>query len=320
MATFTKVNTGWRAQIRRKGHKSIARTFDTKAEAERWAFDIESTIGNGTYVDNREALSTTLQECLERYAIEVIPHKKGARQDSYRIKAWQSDPLATKGIGTIKQIDVARWRDGRMAEGYSGGTITRDLALLSHVFTIAIKEWGFPIANPVLMIRKPKSNLARDRRLHPGEEELLLKHCDFEMRSFIILAIETAMRRGELAKLRREWIKGRVAYLPDTKNGSPRAVPLSKRALEAISALPIRIDGKLFEYQDDAYTKEFIRVCKRADISGLRLHDLRHEATSRLFEKGLDVMQVKTITGHKSLQMLSRYTHLKADELARLLG
>jgi integrase len=321
MATYTQVKTGWRAQIRRKGHKSIARTFNTKSEAERWALQIESGMGVGTYVDNREALSTSLHACLERYAAEIVPHKKGAHRDLYRVKFWQGEHLASKGIGTIKQVDIAKWRDARIAAGYSGSTVKKDLALLSHVFTIAAKEWGFPLTNPVSMIRKPKSGLARDRRLHDGEEELLLEHCDTqEMRAFITLAIETAMRRGEIVGLQRKWINGRVAYLPDTKNGTPRAVPLSARALDAIASLPIRIDGKLFEFKEDAYTHSFIRVCKKAGIEDLHLHDLRHEATSRLFEKGLDVMQVKSITGHKSLQMLSRYTHLKADELARLLG
>ncbi|MGZ8200967.1 MAG: site-specific integrase, partial [Methylosarcina sp.] len=307
MATFTQFKTGWRAQIRRKGHKSIARTFNTKAEAERWALSIEASMGVGTYVDNRESLSTTLAECLKRYASEVVPHKKGAKRELYRIKFWQDESLATKGIGTIKQMDIAKWRDERIAAGYSGSTVKKDLALLSHVFTIAAKEWGFPLTNPVLMIRKPKSGLARDRRLHAGEMELLFEYAGSqEMRSLIILAIETAMRRGELIGLRRSWIKGRVAYLPDTKNGSPRAVPLSTRALEALSALPIRIDGKVFEHTEDAYTRIFARICKKAGIEDLRLHDLRHEATSRLFEKGLDVMQVKSITGHKSLQMLAR--------------
>jgi integrase len=320
MATYIQRKNGWLVQIRRKGHESISRTFNTKSEGERWAMSIESSMGIGTYVDNRETLSTTLSECLDRYAAEIIPHKKGADREMYRVTLWKNDRIATKGIGTIKQTDIAKWRDARIASGISGSTVKKDLALLSHVFTIAVKEWGFPLINPVSMIRKPKSGLSRDRRLQPGEEALILENCSHEMRAFVIIAIETAMRRGEMAALQRNWIKGRVAYLPDTKNGTPRAVPLSTRALEVINSLPLRIDGRLFELKDSAYSKTFLRVCRKVDIDDLHLHDLRHEATSRLFEKGLDVMQVKSITGHKSLQMLSRYTHLKADELARLLG
>lgn len=320
MATYKQRSGAWFVQVRRKGHKSISRTFNTKAEAERWALSIESSMGVGTYQDNRETLSTTLAQCLDRYESEVVPLKKGANRDRYRVAMWRADKLATKGIGTIKQTDVAQWRDARIASGMSGSTVQKDLALLSHLFTIAIKEWGFPLTNPVLMIRKPKAAMGRDRRLEHGEEERLLAHCHAELRVFVIVAIETAMRRGELEGLRREWIKGRVAYLPDTKNGTRRAVPLSTRALAAIATLPARLDGLLFGLEADAYTKGFGRACKAAGIEDLRLHDLRHEATSRLFEKGLDVMQVSSITGHKSLSMLKRYTHLKADDLAKMLG
>lgn len=320
MASFQQKKSGWFVQVRRKGHASISRTFNTKAEGERWALQIEASMGVGTYVDNRETLTTSLSECFDRYATEIVPLKKGAKRDLVRVKFWQREPLAKKSIGTIKQSDVAAWRDARIASGLSGSTVTKDLALLSHVFTIAIKEWGFPLTNPVTMIRKPKAAKGRDRRLEAGEEAAILALCDAELRAFVVLAIETAMRRSEIHGLKRSWIKGRVAYLPDTKNDSSRAVPLSTRALEALNALPLRIDGGLWAYKIDVYTRRFERVCKQAGIEDFRLHDLRHEATSRLFEKGLDVMQVKSITGHKSLQMLSRYTHLKADALAQLLG
>ena len=320
MATYIQRKNGWLVQIRRKGHASISRTFNTKGEGERWALVIESGMGVGTYIDNRETFTTTLFECLCRYAVEIIPFKKGAERDLGRCKFWQREALAKKAIGTIKQTDVALWRDARIASGLSGSTVKKDLALLSHVFTIAIKEWGFPLTNPVSLIRKPKADAGRDRRLYDGEEDALLKAANLELKALIILAIETAMRRGEIYILKRSWINGRVAHLPDTKNGSSRSVPLSKRALEAISTLPLRLDGSLWEFKPNCYTKQFGRLCDSLQINDLVFHDLRHEATSRLFEKGLDVMQVKSITGHKSMQMLARYTHFKADELAKLLG
>jgi integrase len=320
MATFIKRNNGWFVQIRRTGHKSISRTFDTKADAERWALSVESEMGKGTYVDNREAMSTTLAECLDRYASEIVPLKKGADREMYRVNLWRNDPLSLMAIGKIRQVDIAKWRDTRLASGISPSTVVKDLALLSHLFTISTKEWGFPVQNVVNLVRKPKIANARDRRLILGEEERILEACYPELRAFVTLAIETAMRRGELVSIQRSWIRGSVVHLPDTKNGSPRPVPLSSRALATIKSLPIRMDGKLFTYQEDAYTKGFARTCNTLGIEDLSLHDLRHEATSRLFEKGLDIMQVKAITGHKSMQMLARYTHLRADELAKLLG
>ena len=320
MATFTQRKSGWYVQVRRKGHKTIGRTFNTKGEGEKWALTIESSMGVGVYVDNRESLATTLDECLTRYSSEILPHKKGADREKYRVDLLKSSFLAHKGIGKIKQVDVALFRDERIGQGKSASTVTKDLALLSHVFTIAIKEWGMPLTNPVLMIRKPKTDNARDRRLMHGEEGLILELCNQEMHSIVILAIETAMRRGELVGLMRSDIRGRVAFLSDTKNGSARSVPLSKRALQAINDLQINIYGNLFTHSADYYTKQFVKICKAQNIKDLRFHDLRHEATSRLFEKGLDIMEAKAITGHKSIQMLSRYTHLNADALADKLG
>ena len=143
MATYTKRKDSWYAQVRRKGHKTIGRSFDTKADAEKWALIIESKMGVGTYQDNRETLSTTLFECFERYETEIIPQKKGARQELCRSKMWKNSELAHKSIGTLKQVDIAKWRDARIASGKSGATVKLDLAILSHLFTIALKNGDF---------------------------------------------------------------------------------------------------------------------------------------------------------------------------------
>ena len=111
-----------------------------------------------------------------------------------------------------------------------------------------------------------------------------------------------------------------MLIVPDTKNGDPRMVPLSTTAAGILRDLPRRIDGKVWGVRADSITQAFDRACRRANIEDLRFHDLRHEATSRLFEKGLNLMQVAAITGHKTLQMLKRYTHLRVEDLAKLLG
>jgi integrase len=131
------------------------------------------------------------------------------------------------------------------------------------------------------------------------------------------LAIETAMRRGEIISLTLENVNfdKRTAYLPDTKNGDSRTVPLSFRAIELLEQVRTS-RGKLFPINGDSIGKAFRRVTDRVGIEDLRFHDLRHEATSRLFEKGLQLMEVASITGHKDLAMLKRYTHLDAEKLA----
>ena len=203
----------------------------------------------------------------------------------------------------------------------------KELNLLSHVFEAAIKEWDRAlIGNPVRQVSKPKENQLRDRRLEIEEEKLLLKGCSQSqnpyLKHLVVVAIETAMRRGELLKL--EWkninFTDRTAYLPTTKNGSPRTVPLSARAIQELKTMPIDISGRVFPLSETALRGLWRRTMKRTGLENLRFHDLRHEATTRFFELGLNVMEVSTITGHKDLRMLKRYTHIRASELALKLG
>jgi len=204
--------------------------------------------------------------------------------------------------------------------------VNRDLNLIGHLIEIARKEWGVALSvNPVRCIRRPKSNPARERRLAPGEEAALLAAADRAkggyLRTVIVLALETAMRQGEIAGL--DWtninVPQRRLYLPMTKNGSSRGVPLSLKAIAVLESLPER-PGPVFPgVTTEAIKRAFRNACKRAGIEGLHFHDLRHEATSRFFEKGLNMMEVASITGHKSLSMLRRYTHLDAGKLASRL-
>lgn len=115
-------------------------------------------------------------------------------------------------------------------------------------------------------------------------------------------------------------LKKHTAHLPKTKNGDARTVPLSSRAIQVLQELPRLLDGRAFGTTYEGIHQGFVRAWKRAGIEDLRFHDLRHEATSRFFEKGLREMQVAAIIGHKTLQMLKRYNHLKAEDLAKLLG
>ncbi|MBI2241482.1 MAG: site-specific integrase [Magnetospirillum gryphiswaldense] len=327
MATFVKRSGAWQVKIRRKGYPPVSRTFDTKAQGERWARDVESEMDCGTYVDRSEAERTTLHEALERYEREVTPKKKGARQEKSRIAKWKRDALALRSLASIRGADMAAWRDRTLNDGASPTTIRNDMALISHLFTIAAKEWGLEsLSNPVQKITIPSPARARDRRLVGDEETRLLTAADSLsnpwMRPLIVLALETGMRQGELLAL--TWdcldLSRRVAALADTKNGESRAVPLSTRAASTLRDLSRCLDGRVFPLTQDQVTYFFTRSTEKAEIKDLRFHDLRHEATSRLFERGLNAMEAAAVTGHKTLQMLKRYTHLRAEDLAAKLG
>ena len=343
MAYFRKRSGAWEASITKKGFERTSRTFDTKAEAEAWAAVVESEMARGIFVSRQESEKTTLSEALDRYEKEVSSSKKGYNQERKRISQWNRHPLAIRFLATIRGADLAQYRDEKISEGYAANTIRLNLAIISHLFEIARKEWGMEgLANPVKSIRVPIPPKGRDRRLLPGEETILMEACDAykgDMPTIVRLALETGMRRGEIASMTWEMvnIKQRTITLPETKNGEKRIVPLSREAVRILSDLPRRIDGNVWGMTQDAITRAFLLILKRGReayendckekrskpdpklLTDITFHDLRHEATSRFFEKGLNPMQVSAITGHKTLQMLRRYTHLKPEDLAKML-
>ena len=338
MATITKTpaNT-WKAIIRKKGVPQQTKTFRVKRDAVDWARRVEDEIVRGVYIQRSTSERTTLSQALDRYLKEVSSTKKPSTQLNEKVKAKNLKIyLGQYALSMITPEIVAQYRDDRLEAGKSNNTIRLELALLSHVFTIAIKEWGIGLVyNPVLNIRKPSPGKGRDRRLNADEEERLLKACDEHSNPMfgwmVRLALYTAMRLGEIKSLTRKQVNlaKNTVTLFDTKNNETRTIPLTLKAREAlIEALnyPVRpIDTDLIFFGEPGrdgkrrpYTinKFWVQALERADIVDLRFHDLRHEATSRFVEAGLSDQEVSSITGHKSMQMLKRYTHLRTENLS----
>lgn len=328
MATIEKRGLGqWRAKIRKRGYPAQSHTFDTKAKAERWARKVESEMDDGIFSSHTEAEKTTFRQLMTRYRDEITKSKKGVDAETSRLNAMMKRPIFSRRLSTLSNSDFAAYRDERLTT-VTGDTVLKELTLMGHAIDIAVKEWGIHLpTNPVKQIRRPAPGKPRDRRLSPDEEKTLYKELDQATRNpyirpLVETAIETGMRRSELLKLRWEHINldACVAHLPDTKNSDYRDVPLSSRAVCVLRDLKETDDPRVFPTTADSLKKAFQRAVQRANIANLRYHDLRHEATSRLFEKGLNIMEVATITGHKDLRMLRRYTHLKAKDLAKKLG
>lgn len=371
MATFRKRGRySWEAQVRRRGWPSQTKTFDTKAEAEAWASMIESEQARGVWLDRSEAETTTLFALLDRYEREISAPKKGAVRESSVIRLWRLTPIAPRMVATIRSGDVAQQRDAWQKDGLAPSTVLRRLALLSHLFSTARKEWGMEsVANPVELIRKPSPNNARTRRITASPtstgrrsgrtldelERVIAASQSTAMPTILRLAVETAMRRGEIASLRWEHVdlSRCVAHLPETKNGNARNVPLSPVAVGALAALlpdqdkrprrrkvptvPAGKRGRIFALQPDGITQAFERARQRARttyenecaeagrqpdpacLRDLRFHDLRHEATSRLASR-FQLHELAKITGHKDTRMLLRYYHPDASELAKRMG
>ncbi|MBU2838774.1 site-specific integrase [Acidithiobacillus thiooxidans] len=314
-------HTGWQVRITRAGFSQQNKMFRTRREAETWAATVESQMLRGSWLDMSEADSTTLADALDRYGKEVSSQKKSGKIELYRIGDLKTDKIANLHLSKIRGADLSEYRDRRLAAGLSASSVRLELAIISNLYTVAIKEWRMEgLRNPVLSVKKPSPDKSRDRRLSSDEEKKLLAECAPPLKAIVLFALETGMRRGEIRKLLWKDVDlGKcTAQLFDTKNGEDRNVPLSSRAVAVLKSLPRNITGNVFPSADISHS--FARACKRAGIEDLRFHDLRHEATSRFFEKGLREMQVAAITGHKTLQMLKRYTHLKAEDLAKLLG
>ncbi|KVO15206.1 site-specific integrase [Burkholderia ubonensis] len=284
--------------------------------------------------DAEQALSSlTVRQALKKYNERISVNKRGSKQEKYRASTISKTFIGKLSLSQVTTVNVADYRDMRLASispttnrPVSPNTVRLELALLSDLFNIAIVEWGSCTDNPVSRVRKPKIPPGRDRRITWGEERRILraasKHGNHEIYSIVVLALETAMRQGEILSLQWENIdlRLRIAHLPITKNGSKRDVPLSLRAVDALTRLGVGTQGPVFKYTSDGFKSAWRAMIKRLGIQDLHFHDLRHEAVSRLFELGtLDMMEVATISGHKSMQMLKRYTHLKASNLVAKL-
>lgn len=220
---------------------------------------------------------------------------------------------------------IVEYRDRRLKE-VKPATVNRLMSTIKHCISIARSEWGIEInPNPFDIIKLPLLGEGRNRRLKDGEWELIKLHGAQLGIGYLLplieLAIETGMRRGELLGL--IWsnidLDTRLAFLPLTKNGSSRKVPLSLRAVAILSGLA-RNGEFLFPVPPNTFSNHWLYLMKRTGIKGLRFHDLRHEAISRFFERGLSLPEVAAISGHKSYKMLFRYTHMRPEEIALKLN
>jgi len=330
MATIRKRGSRYNVQIRKEGYPSITKTFTRISVARKWASSIEADMERHLYIEVPD--QTTVGELLKRYQRQISPSHKGQQVEAYRLGTLK------KYLGSLRLIhltpkEIASYRDIRLQE-VSPASLKRELTILSRVLTIASRDWGISIPqNPVSMISLPKADKARTRRLEAGEKERLLKSSNLELHRIIVLALETGMRRGEILSIKKSHIdfNKSVLFIPSTKTDTPRTIPLSSAAVTSLrgqlrasqeesgGVIPLH-ECPLFTYSLRGLSGAFLRLCRRLNIDNLHFHDLRHEATSRLFEKGLNPVEVATITGHKDTKMLMRYTHLRAEDLVGRLG
>ncbi|MDB5742524.1 MAG: integrase family protein [Polaromonas sp.] len=327
MASIRQRSGKWQARVLREGYPAEVKSFTSRSEAQKWARQIESAMDGGGYQSRCDADKMLLSDALLRYAKEVSPTKRGHLDEVIRINALKRTKMAGYSMAKLSPAIVGGFRDERL-KGVQAGAVIRDLSLLSSVINHARREWGVTVNNPCLLVKKPPTPPGRTRVLSTDEERRLLAAVaptgrrNPEMLPLVQLALHTAMRRGELLALRWEHVSlaEQTAYLPTSKNGCPRLVPLSSVAVVVLASLTNCSDGPVFSIAAQTVAAAFTRATTRASIKGLRFHDLRHTATSRMADKLPNVIELAAVTGHSSIQMLKRYYHPNAQALAKKLG
>lgn len=319
MASIRRTKTGYRAEIARQGVRK-SKVFATRKQAKDWAARVEYEILNGDQI----AAQMTLGEVFDRYAREVSPKKRGARWETIRLEKLGRDKIAGVRLEALAAADFADWRDRRMRE-VAPGSVIREMQLMSAVLNAARKEWGLIAKNPLADVSRPRKPPARDRLPTEAEIERMQHVAGDDLalataRAFhaFLFACETAMRAGEIVGLRRGNVDlgRRVAHLEHTKNGRPRDVPLSSKAVAMIEALPDA--DPVFGLRSDQLDALFRKIRDKAGVNGLRFHDSRHAAITRLSTK-LDVLALAKMVGHTDIKMLMTYYDESAESLAKRL-
>jgi integrase len=321
MANIRRRGGRWQAQVRRIGSRPISRTFAYYKDAESWARDQERRCDLGHHPvgpETREDI--TVGDLLERYMREVTPRKKTAENEKIIIRAMMRTKFNMEKADKVDSSVFASYRDERLTK-VQPATVRRQLGIFSHAYDLARLEWGYrSLKNPLKEVRRPAESNARERRLIRGEYEKLRKQAINTRATYlwplIQLAIETGMRRSELLNFK--WddtdLDARLATLYDTKNGQNRTIPLTKKAVAVLIDVP-RTSTRIFPVTPVAVRQAWDRLTTRAGIEDLHFHDLRHEAISRFFERGLSVPEVALISGHKTPSQLFRYTQMTADHV-----
>jgi integrase len=340
VAAIQKRGKKYRVRVIRRGFATESKTFNTHAEAIRWGRDIETQIDQGLIKPSNNSSkhildkSALFQDAADHYKKTHSIHKKIVRCETSRlnilIKRWGNLPVTQ-----VQKPAVLALRDDLLKLGRSGETINHYFNTISKLFQMLNDEWDIEITNPIKGLKRMPPSQGRTKRVNAELEALLLSGCDKLsiplLRSIIQFAIHTGMRRGELMGL--TWadidIPNRKAYLHSTKNGEPRQVPLSSHAITLLEALPM--DGvKAFPMGMDALRSQFnrLKIYLKGKWEGtginpfddLRFHDLRHEALSRMSDKGLNTIELAQISGHKTMKLLARYTHPRFDLVLDKLG
>jgi integrase len=321
--------TNYRARVRLKGYPSQVATFSRKTDAKKWIQDTETSIRDGRYFKTAEAKRHTFKDMIDRYIRDVIPTRREGQDKQKALVTWWNNELGEYSLADVTSSMIGEHRDRLLREKtYRGtlrspATVVRYLAALSHVYSVAVKEWEWLDSNPVKRVKKPTESRGRVRFLNETERNALLAECIQSENKFlypvVLLAISTGMRQGEIFSLKWSDIdfERRQLVIHKTKNDERRVVPVVSEAYKVLKEY-----GKVRQIDtEDVFPvavkrgAQSIRTAwetalKKAKIKDFRFHDLRHSAASYLAMNGATLAEIAEVLGHKTLAMVKRYAHM----------
>lgn len=349
----------WRAVVRKAGFKTRSDIFDTKQRATKWAREIEKSIDDHTYKDPAKFAKDTIGGLFERFRDEICKpsleaikadknrhdaglayFRKGARWDIVRINMLLRDAeFVKRRTLELMPADIRKWRDDRLKK-VKAPSVNREMNLISSIFSHAMAEWDYPWqVNPIHEVGRPEgaSGVARTRRWSDAEIQTILEAAGYDPNTpprigadyvpwGLLLIIESAMRPKEFctAKVKDAQLERRCLVLYDSKNGEPRNVPLSTKAVQILATLTQGKDPneKIFPMTSQSLGNYYRLLRKKAGLSDadLRFYDGKHEGISRMARKFRDAVELSKVTGHKDLKSLSIYFNPTVEELADKLG
>ena len=332
MASITRRGSVWRVRIRVRG-ETLNKTVDTEAEAIAWAETEERRILKGETAKQIQKMPAdiTVAALFDRYAKQVSTHKEGARWEEIRLAA-----IAPTLPGEARAVDgamLAEWRDRRLLM-VSGSSVNRELNLISAVFTHAMKEWRLPITvNPAHTINWPKKARPRKRRVSDAERDAIIKQLGWDTtqppettKHFVAwafcLALESMMRLGEILRLTWQHVhlERKFCHLPKTKNGDPRDVPLSKKAVALFELIGRGPDhNHVVPVHGGTFGVYFRRATKDAGVADMHFHDTRREALTRMSKKITNIAELARASGHRGTASLMVYYQPDVTEIANKL-
>jgi integrase len=315
MPTIRKMGKNWQCLVRVKHHPELSKSFTKHEDAKRWGIETELKI-------RREDAGIvkikfpSFKDISLRYLNEVSIHKKCFRLERAIITPLGNEAWSEYPINKITPLVIGKFRD-KQREIIKNNSLNRKLDVISTIYTTCKKEWGFPVDNPVLSIRRPKNPEPRDRRFTDRELNLLLRgnRTTEKLRTIIELALETGMRQSEILNIHPDHIRGQTLFIPIAKT-KPRTIPLTDKALSILKNAPLPFNMDRYQLG-----KQFRRLTKHYGIKDAHFHDLRHQSlTNFMLDKKLDVAETMLVAGHSDPRMLLRiYNNLKVSDVAKKL-